>query len=417
MLRTIAVTFLLSAAVANSVNGQSSKLTGTWEGIEHAEGRDKPAALVLVPRGPQGFSGVFYFNGDSFGALEDGSMTGDSLRFHEGSLQFFAKLRDLNQLSVRLVVRPGKLHDFVLTHTTSDTTTRPLAGGFGKPRPLPRRDAAPDKVYSAHAVPPGRVTVINRALQKGTLYLVGGGAGTPEIHTAFVNLAGGPNANIVVVPTAAVAIDDPAVVRDLGQRMRQLLGVKRVTILHTFSRKQADSPEFVESLRHATGVWFTGGAATWLLDSYLGTRTEIELLGVLSRGGVVGGSSAGALIWGSSMLLYQARPGAPPYEIEHPEDLLLGDRRSNGFGLLRNATIAPHFSEFGTIKSMNRELAAMPGMLGIGIDENTVLEVHGEIGKVFGRGTVTIIDGNKPALSPTILKNGASYDLKRRQKH
>jgi cyanophycinase len=196
--------------------------------------------------------------------------------------------------------------------------------------------------------------------------------------------------------------------------MARSLGVAHVEVLHTFSRKQADSPAFVEPLRHATGVWITGGAGNWLVDSYMGTRTETELIALLARGGVVAGSSAGALIWGSKVLVYRARPGAPVFENDRPEDLAIGNLHENAFGLLRNVLIAPHFTEFGTVTSMERFLPANPGFLGIGIDEDTALEVHGEVGNVLGRGAVTVFDGRGAGAPPVALKSGARYDLRKR---
>jgi hypothetical protein len=172
MRKLIVVLALVSFALVPAASqAQSEKLTGVWEGIEHQEGRDKPAALVLSPRGSGGVGGVFYFNGDSFGALEAGRMFGDSLTFHEGSLHFYARLQDLNQLAVRLIVRPGKVHDFVLAHTSSDTTRRrspPAAGA----RSVARAHAAPD-CLRAHLHPRRRPA--HACSNHGTLLLVGGG--------------------------------------------------------------------------------------------------------------------------------------------------------------------------------------------------------------------------------------------------
>ena len=76
----------------------------------------------------------------------------------------------------------------------------------------------------------------------------------------------------------------------------------KCTVLHTTDRKVADSPEFVAPLKDATGVYLEGGRHWRLAEAYLGTLTLKEIFGVLDRGGVVMGGSAGATIQGSYMV-------------------------------------------------------------------------------------------------------------------
>ena len=90
--------------------------------------------------------------------------------------------------------------------------------------------------------------------------------------------------------------------------MFRKLGATHLTVLHTNDRKEADSEAFVEPLKRATAVWFVGGRQWHLVDSYAGTRTEAEIKAVLARGGVVGGTSAGASIQ-ASYLVRGARSG------------------------------------------------------------------------------------------------------------
>jgi len=134
-------------------------------------------------------------------------------------------------------------------------------------------------------------------------------------------------------------------------------GLSSVTMLHTVSRRDADSEPFVAPLRNATGVWILGGDAEWLLDSYLGTRTERELVALLDRGGVIGGTSAGAVIWGSSLMIFGNRPGAAQPSLMQPDNLIIGDPRGTGIGLLRNVMIAPHYAEFRLDPSLRKTVA------------------------------------------------------------
>ena len=77
----------------------------------------------------------------------------------------------------------------------------------------------------------------------------------------------------------------------------------RLTVLYTRSRETADDPDFARPLADATGVWFIGGEQAWLADTYLGTVSEQMIKAVMQRGGVVGGTSAGAAIM-SLLLLF-----------------------------------------------------------------------------------------------------------------
>lgn len=410
----IAISLLILGMAPRPGHAQMARLTGVWEGAEPAEGKDKPAALVLAPRGAIGLGGAFYFNGDEFGKVQDAGLHGDSLTFHVGSLQFFVRLAGADQMAVRLVVRPGKEHAFTLARTSADTTLRPRAAGSATAAPPPLRDPVPDSLLASRRAPARSVSSVDPALRAGTLLLVGGGGETDDINARFRALAGGTRARIVVIPTAAVNTTDSAAIRELANRYARPFGVATVTVLHTTSRAEANSESFVAPLREATGVWILGGDAGWLVDSYLGTRVERELVSLLARGGVIGGSSAGALIWGSQALLYRAHPDAARMEIEKPEDVLVGNVHDIMLGTLDNVLIAPHFTEFQSASSIQRVLPRCPGLLAIGIDEGTAIEVHGSGFAVLGRGGVSVYDGRDPQATPLQLARGARYDLVRR---
>src|SRR5262249_56044314 len=66
--------------------------------------------------------------------------------------------------------------------------------------------------------------------------------------------------------------------------------------------KAADTEAFASVLRAADGVWFNGGRQWNIVDSYAGTLTYREFHKVLERGGVIGGSSAGATIQGEYLV-------------------------------------------------------------------------------------------------------------------
>jgi cyanophycinase len=165
---------------------------------------------------------------------------------------------------------------------------------------------------------------------KGTLLIVGGGSLGKDIVDRFVALAGGLDAPIVVIPTAEGADKyDPSY---LAKSFLAKAGFKKLALLHTKDRAEADSKDFVEPLRQARAVWFVGGRQWRLVDSYLHTRTQREIENVLKRGGVVGGTSAGATIQGS-YLVRGAREG---------NALMMAPGYEEGMGLLKNSAIDQH---------------------------------------------------------------------------
>src|SRR5262249_29794115 len=137
-----------------------------------------------------------------------------------------------------------------------------------------------------------------------------------------------------------------------AERWARTLGAGSVTVLHATSRAQSDSESFVRPLREATGVWLSGGEAGRILVRYLGTRTERELLALLARGGVVGGTSAGALVWGSDCMVFQTPGDGSPFMMGNVSALKLGDPHSVCFGALQNVVVAPHFAEFRMLPSL-----------------------------------------------------------------
>ena len=233
--------------------------------------------------------------------------------------------------------------------------------------------------------------------ERGTLLIDGGGA-TPVVVKEFVRLAGGPDARIVVIPTGAsslrfgpkLVILDPDWPRDRKEwheydaHLKDWFGVSRVTILHTRDRAIADSDAFVEPLRHATGVFLSAGNAGRHAAAYRATRTQKELEGVLHRGGVILGSSAGAIVQGSFMV--RGRPDKP---------LLMAKGSTEGFGFLRNVAINPHLSSAKRDNELVNVCDEYPHILGIGIDDDAALLVRRNEFNVVGSGRAAIYDNQR----------------------
>ena len=134
----------------------------------------------------------------------------------------------------------------------------------------------------------------------GSLVIVGGGGMPKVIFDRFFEAAGGHAAKIVVVPSAGSDADYDESTSSV--KMVKKAGATNVHLLHTRDPKMPDSDEFIAILHDARAVWFGGGRQWRLADAYLGTKTEVAFNAVLKRGGVLGGSSAGATIQGSYLV-------------------------------------------------------------------------------------------------------------------
>ena len=208
---------------------------------------------------------------------------------------------------------------------------------------------------------------------KGTLVIVGGNMQDPAIVKRFIDLAGGPDAPIVIIPTAS---EDDEHYDNYWSGLKQWRenGATNLTVLHTRDRKVADSEAFVKPIKTARGVFFGGGRQWRLADAYLNTATQKEVQGVLNRGGVVGGSSAGAAILSSFMVRGDTKTNT----------IMIGDHTA-GMGFLKNAAVDIHVLRRNRQFDMLEVLDKHPDLLGISIDEDTAIVVEGDRFDVIGK--------------------------------
>ncbi len=241
--------------------------------------------------------------------------------------------------------------------------------------------------------------------ERGSLVIVGGAMRDPAIRERFVELAGGAAARIVVVPTAGgrEVYDDS----NCGVGSWREMGVASVTCLHTLDPAEADREAFYRPVTEATAVWFNGGRQWRIADSFLGTRTEEEFRRVLQRGGVIGGSSAGATIQGSYLARGDTRGNT----------IMMGDHEV-GFGYLKNTAIDQHVLRRNRHFDLIEIIEARPELLGIGIDENTAIVVQGDKFEVIGASYVLIYDNTKTVGDGGkffFIPSGGQYNLATRE--
>jgi cyanophycinase len=209
----------------------------------------------------------------------------------------------------------------------------------------------------------------------------------------------------VLIPTAGDAAEYDQYWT--GTRQFRENGAKDLTVLHTRDKKVADTDAFVTPLKSARGVFLGGGRQWRIADAYLGTRTEKELNNVLARGGVIGGSSAGASMIASFMVRGDTKNNTT----------MIGDH-TVGFGFLKNSAVDQHLLRRNRQFDMLEVVEKHPELFTIGLDENTAIVVTGDEFEVLGQ-SYAVIYGNKTVAGKNgqfyFMGNGDRYDLKTRK--
>lgn len=229
----------------------------------------------------------------------------------------------------------------------------------------------------------GQKPQVQRQQVDGQLVIIGGAEdkdGDCKILREFIRRAGGLEAKIVVM---TVATEMPREVGDNYIRVFERLGVKEIRIVDTVSREDASAPTYLEAIEKATGVFFTGGDQSRITNVLKGTDIDKVLHKRYREGIVVGGTSAGASMMSSTMIVEgdaQTNPRVETVEIDR------------GMSFLPEVVIDQHFAQRGRIGRLLAAVAQHPHLLGIGIDENTAVVVNDHKMDVVGEGAVTILD-------------------------
>jgi cyanophycinase len=251
---------------------------------------------------------------------------------------------------------------------------------------------------------------------RGTLVIVGGGSmdGTGIVEK-FIQLAGGVDKKFIIVPTAGGnrgddgaprKYEEESVVASWAKR-----GIRNVRMLHTHDPGIADTNAFVAELKTADAVWFNGGRQWNLVDSYANTKTLEEFRNVLARGGVIGGSSAGATIQGE-YLVRGDTSGPNVMMTEEPA-------HQEAFKFLRRTAIDQHINTRNRWDDLIPVIRRFPTLLGIGLSEGTAVIVTGDRFEVLGKWKVAVHDNTRlyqPWEKPYfVLSQGDVYNMKTRR--
>lgn len=224
-----------------------------------------------------------------------------------------------------------------------------------------------------------------RTRDRGVLMAIGGAEDKLDnkvILSEFVRHAGGKQARIAIVPTASS-------IESAGLRYKAIflgLGVQSAEVVYIGSREDANRSSTLDLVRDATGIFLTGGNQMRLSSIIGGTQLEQLVRERHEAGAVVAGTSAGASILSAHMVALGSSGSTPKLRMA---------QMFAGFGLISNIIIDQHFRQRDRIGRLLSLVAGNPGLLGVGIDEDTaaVIDDSGML-KVIGRHSVTIVDGS-----------------------
>lgn len=232
-----------------------------------------------------------------------------------------------------------------------------------------------------------------------TLMPIGGNENhkKPVVLQEFVRRAGGENADIVIFP-------QPSILKDTGKDYANLfleLGARSARSLEFRNRAKSSADDFLKAVRSASGMFISGGTQMRLPVAIGGTPLEAAILDAYRRGVIIGGTSAGAAVMPKVMIAYGKGGPTPRERIA---------QFAPGLGLTDKIVFDQHFRQRDRLGRLLYLIAAHPGLLGVGIDENTAAIVQDELSiTVTGSGAVTVVDGSEIELTNVAeVENGGA---------
>ncbi len=220
-----------------------------------------------------------------------------------------------------------------------------------------------------------------QSAHRGHLILVGGGDKPLEAMRLFVELAGGPEAPIAVIPTASEE-------SDTGEYYVTLFGkehaCRKVTVLPIKTREDAMSAELAELAAGAKGIFFAGGDQNRVTKALLDTPVGAAIAAAYKAGAVVGGTSAGTACQSALMItgegdIKAVRAGAVEL--------------ARGLGFFPGVIVDQHFIARQRSNRLFSVILEHPDLLGVGVDEDTAIWVRPNgVLRVLGERSVMVLD-------------------------
>lgn len=256
---------------------------------------------------------------------------------------------------------------------------------------------------------------------KGHLFIIGGGSRPDSLMAHFIELGGGPKARILIVPYASGDIHDTG---SYQQQEFQRMGCTSVEYI-SVSKEEINSKKALDMLEGVTAVFFSGGDQNRLTAMLLNTKFLEKIKEIYRKGGVVGGTSAGAAVMSRIMLTGDEKNVPEKRKGDFSFIKAESVQTAEGFGFVEDAIIDQHFI---IRKRENRLISVVlqhPDLKGIGIDESTAIIINPDhTFQVAGQSQVMVFEPVDPvrttadgylktnSLNIRILTAGDSYRLK-----
>lgn len=261
---------------------------------------------------------------------------------------------------------------------------------------------------------------------KGSLVIIGGGSRPDYVMHKIMELAGGKNAKLVVIPNAS---GEPVETAEYQINGLKKLGYENIFYIYG-KNAELDKPEILQQLEGVTGVFFSGGDQARLTADLLGTKFLAKLRDIYKSGGVLSGTSAGAAVMSKMMLTGNELVN------KDSNNAYITIEKGNietveGFGFLENVIIDQHFIKRKRYARLITLVLENPKLLGIAIDEATAIVVKaGTTFEVLGESQVLVMNamgakntridkhGNyaSDGLVFDLLISGDRYDISKRKR-
>ena len=241
----------------------------------------------------------------------------------------------------------------------------------------------------------------------GALVVVGGGGTGPDIVARALELSGGKEAIVAVLPQSSAEPD----AGESSVKMWLDAGAKEAAKL------AFDDPAAAAKLRRATLIWMPGGDQNRFMKAIEGTGLDAVIRERHRAGVTVGGTSAGAAVLAEKMFTGDA----------DLKSILAGATVvAKGLGLWPEALIDQHFLKRQRDNRLISAVLDHPSLVGVGIDEATAVIVKDSALEVVGMSSVVIVDAREAkvdkvaagslatgrGLKLAILRAGQTYSLK-----
>ncbi len=223
-----------------------------------------------------------------------------------------------------------------------------------------------------------------------------------SILSHVVKEAGGPDSNIVIIPTASSI---PKEVAGNYEKAFSKLGCSNLKVLDIRNRLQSETKETIKALEEADAVMFSGGDQS-KIAKFIGNTKAHQILSdrYQNERFVIAGTSAGAMAMSEHMIAGGSSQESMNKGAVHMR---------NGLGFIKGLVIDTHFIKRGRFGRIAEAMAIHPNLLGLGLAEDTgiVIEQRNHF-KVIGSGMVLLFDPSKLSHNNhSILPEGTPISL------